>query len=364
MAVEAATGIPTHLRTDAVRMAHRAVADLLLPACWSAFSPWTARPRGSLGAVLQHAAGRTTQEKYRAFLADPGERGARGLWQRRTVLADMGIRVAWCTVRAVGEAHRHLVEEPPDWLAPTVAQEVRAQALAADRHHGTAVLALRTATQTVAHRPRDVRAAAAVYGWLAEAAARPRPGGERPARGRTPGPRVRGVAEPAPHADPVRRARGLGAWWALLVALRGTDAHAENSVTSRSGVALVDLEVLATPRRLAPATPAGTSWPLASDPLSAFDTLVLPRWTFGADGLLRDMSPLAGTMTRQTPHPLPVLLGAGTDQAHLASLHVGMPSGDPPGDPSADPSADPGSPGSRSGRRPTSPPPWRRVGGR
>ncbi|MEV4417743.1 type 2 lanthipeptide synthetase LanM family protein [Catellatospora sp. NPDC049609] len=125
----------------------------------------------------------------------------------------------------------------------------------------------------------------------------------------------------ADQAEELRFYRGMGAWMAVMALLGGTDLHHQNMIAAGAVPVIIDCETLFTPP-----WESKTTWCHAA---RRADQLV--SWTTMASGLLParvmaggavDVSGLGSLPDQQTPVPVPVLQGAGTDAARMVRTPI------------------------------------------
>lgn len=297
-----AVELPVHLHASARSMAMSALRDLLLPVASAAFAPQVPRPRGSLSALVSHMQGAPRRDQYVAYLLDGG---VAKTWHDRPVFTDMGAMVTWNLVLGIAEGAKRAAQS-----RQVGAPVTEIGALASDRHRGRSVLKAVGPAGCAAYRPRDTRLAEAIHGWLVSHAV---PGMHPLVVESFPG---YGFLEWATvGGDPVVHARGLGAWWTLLTALGAGDIHHENLIVSALGVSVVDLEVINA--SFWPGEPPIMSWPRAETKQPADLTMLIPGWTWDRNGELVDSALLAGSMSRISPVPVPIVQSPGTDATRL-----------------------------------------------
>lgn len=113
--------------------------------------------------------------------------------------------------------------------------------------------------------------------------------------------------------------RNLGRWLAVMRLLGGTDLHQENLIAAGPVPVVVDCETLFTPRPPAPPSGYGDATDAAHAMVagSVLGTGLLPGRGLALGWRGIDMSAI-GSLPGQQPAPdVPVIVGAGTDTAHI-----------------------------------------------
>lgn len=120
--------------------------------------------------------------------------------------------------------------------------------------------------------------------------------------------------------DELRRFyRNLGRWLAVMRLIGGTDLHQENLIAAGPVPVVVDCETLFTPRQPAPPSGYGDATDAAHTMVagSVLGTGLLPGRGLALGWRGIDMSAI-GSLPGQQPAPdVPVIVGAGTDTAHI-----------------------------------------------
>lgn len=196
---------------------------------------------------------------------------------------------------------------------------------AGDSHRGGHTVALLdTSAGTVVYKPRSVAVDAALAAFLDDVL------GEW-----APAPRIRvprvvdrgewGWAEHVAHrwcdgdAELARFYRHLGHWLAVARLLGGVDLHAENLIACGPVPVVVDCETLFTPHLPPPPTGHGEAVDRAAEMVggSVLRTGLLPGRGLALGWRGIDMSAI-GSLPGQQPAPeVPVVVGAGTDEARV-----------------------------------------------
>ncbi|RCG27099.1 type 2 lantipeptide synthetase LanM [Sphaerisporangium album] len=203
---------------------------------------------------------------------------------------------------------------------------------AGDSHRGGRAVALvRGAEGAAVYKPRSL----AVDRELAGLIARLSPGVPGGLGIRVPGVLVRGEYGWAEHighrhcaGDAELRSfyRGVGHWLALMRLIGGSDLHAENLIAAGPVPVVVDCETLFTPHATAEPSGYGAAFDRAIDLLegSVLRTGLLPGRGVALGWRGVDMSALGGLPGQQPYIRVPVVVGAGTDEARLGMERVEM----------------------------------------
>lgn len=194
-----------------------------------------------------------------------------------------------------------------------------------DAHRGGQTVALlELEAGTVLYKPRCMRVDRALDGLLARVLAPD----EEASRIRVPSVLVRagyGWAEFVEHrfcandAELARFYRNLGHWLAVMRLLGGTDLHSENLIAHGPVPVVVDVESLFTPDPPVPPAERGLAVDLAAKAIrgTVLRTGLLPVRSGGPGLGGLDIS-AAGSLPGQQPRiPAPLIVGGGTDGAHL-----------------------------------------------
>ncbi|TWP50656.1 type 2 lantipeptide synthetase LanM [Lentzea tibetensis] len=114
--------------------------------------------------------------------------------------------------------------------------------------------------------------------------------------------------------------RHLGHWLAVMRLVSGTDLHAENIIACGPVPVVVDCESVFTPRPPHPPTGAGDATDVVAEQLNGtvLRTGLLPGRGAGLGWRGVDGSAMGGLPDQQPDIGLPELVGAGTDEAHIA----------------------------------------------
>lgn len=196
---------------------------------------------------------------------------------------------------------------------------------AGDSHRGgLSVVLLRCDGGRLVYKPRSVAIDAALHGFVAEL--RADPGIVSSIRV----PRVldageHGWAEFVAHryaADDEELGafyRGIGDWLAIMRALGGSDLHAENLIAAGASPVVVDCETLFTPRIAPHPSGFGEAYDQAAGLLgrSVLTIGLLPGRGQGLGWRGIDSSGIGMLAGQQPMMPLPHILQAGTDHAHI-----------------------------------------------